>query len=159
MKSCPNCQRPIADDAGYCTACNTAQHNQLAKKPDDTFLRILCLFTIVTSALGILSTAITFPSIFTLKGSVQLMLIISIFLVTGKLTGGIQMLQKRRNGLYIYTVSTILSILISLYTLTGLATTGGSKEMMNIVGTLVGIGFSIIFLILFWLKVNRKHLS
>jgi len=87
------------------------------------------------------------------------MLIMSILLVAGKLTGGIQMLQKRRNGLYIYTVCTVLSILISLYTLTGLDTTDGRKELLNIVGTLVGIGFSIVFLILFWLKVNRRHLS
>lgn len=164
MKSCTRCSNMLADNATYCAVCNTSltagfEEFEITLKYSDTFLKVLCILTIIGAAISLISVPISLASTPSMgiempKGILYLGLAIAI----GKLTGAIFMLQKKLTGLYIYTVAAVLSIISSIYsTVTVTAKVVGTG--IAIAGGVIGIVFIIAFLIMYWLPVNRRLLS
>lgn len=162
----------LTDDATYCHVCNTKQSEgfeafETMVKPKDTFLKVLCILTIIVMGFNLLGLPFSIVALsgIGLEYSVWLIVLGALFSAT-KLTGAILMLKKKLIGLYIYTVVAILSIGLYLYTnltinipnLTSNLPEGPSL-IISYVSMGVKIMFSITFIILYWLPVNRRLLS
>lgn len=174
MKPCIRCTALIEDDATVCQYCGTNQnpalfskdykYKRLRKKENDAFLIVLCVLTI----LGALSGLITFffgTKLFdSMYGeNVTIILTMAILVNVGKLSGAIFMLLKKRLGLYIYTAFSLLSIvhiLLSKYLMVKQVMPNGLKmPELQTVSTLFSIFIQLAFVVMYWLKINRKLLS
>jgi hypothetical protein len=165
----------LADDAAYCNVCNTEQTAGFEefepKQPqNDTFLKVLCILTIVGGGFSILSAAFTLimgsPSALPIE-NLEVITLTSCAISIGKLVGAIFMLKKKLNGLYIYTVAAILAMAMQIYSV--FLTSGYMEKMSGEVGGAGGIiviisaALSMVilvgFLVMYWLPVNKKLLS
>jgi len=175
MKQCTNCGTMLTADATYCNVCNTQQtagFDEFDPKPryNDTFLKVLCILTIVGAAFSLISGV--FSSLnngeLPVEG-VELIGYVSLALSVVKLGSAIAMLKKKLAGLYLYSIAAVLAIGTQIYTAmltsdymntvleNSGAPIGGSGIM--IVGTAVIVLFYLAFLIMYWLPVNKRHLS
>lgn len=132
---------------------------EVKEKPSSVFLIILCSLTI----LGSLISLVSLP--FTSSASAQLgiefpaaIMIGSAILAVLSLAGAILMLLKKLIGLYIYTASGVGSIIMSVYSASTM-TVPNMPEGVSYLSTAFGILFSVLFIVLYWLPVNRRLLS
>lgn len=169
MKNCVKCGTLLDDEALYCNACNTNQMSffdefEPAPVYSDTFLKVLCILTIIGAVFGLIS------SIASIAGNVGLPIeglkvvtYISIGVAIGKLTGAVFMLQKKLNGLYIYTAAATLGLIMQVYSV--VLTSGYMESLPGVNNTIVisstvfAVVFFLAFLIMYWLPVNRRLLS
>jgi hypothetical protein len=152
-------------DASHCNVCNTIQKENfdefdLNKPKTGTFLKVLCVLTIVGGVIGL----ITLPFNYMMAQSSSLgynypvsLVFIGGAIALGKLTGAIIMLSKKLTGLYIYTAAAVCSIFTAVYSL--LTVTPEMGGVFATIGGIFTIVFLITFLILYWLPVNRRLLS
>lgn len=164
MKPCIRCGNLIADDANYCNACNSEQilrfeEFEVKPKPNSTFLIVLCVLTI----LGCLFTLAMLP--FSNQAAVQLgmeypvyLLVASGIMVVGKLAGAIMMLFRKINSLYIYTATAVGSIFVSIYS-SFIIDYPEVSRTLTYISMGIGLMFAAVFIVLYWLPVNRKVLS
>lgn len=164
MKPCINCSNMLTDDAQYCYACNTEQKKgfdefEIKPKQNSVFLIVLCILTI----LGCIITLISI--LFTNKAAAQLgidypsyFFAVSGLLTAGKLAGAVMMLLKKLKGLYIYTASSVVSMVFSVYSSFTIEYPEVSRTF-SYIGLGLGIMFTILFIVLYWLPVNRKVMS
>lgn len=165
MKSCTRCSNMLTADATYCYVCNSPQTGgfedfELQAPPSDVFLKVLCILTLIGSAISLISLPFSFAA------SAQynqlgmefpaIQLILGGVVALGKLIGAIFMLMKKLTGLYIYTVAAVISLFSSLYSVVNPTMTDVPFAML---GMIIGVLFIIAFLIMYWLPVNRKVLS
>lgn len=172
MKFCPDCGNSVPDNSARCSNCGKGlpsvkydEQNPTRQQPvqqDDTFLKVLCILTIVGASISLLSLVFTFKIAEDVTNSLFLMQIASLLIATGKMTGAILMLQKRLKGLHIYTVASVTSIVLTTMMAFGLNTVSYDEAIADALMTLsfiIAIIISVTFLVLYWLKVNRRHLS
>lgn len=162
----------IADNATYCYSCNTAQQPQYTgfeefeNKPQysDTFLKVLCILTIVGAAFSLLSMIMTLTLKMTLPvENLKLLTYLGTGIAVGKLTGAIFILKKKLAGLYIYTAAALLALGMQVYSV--FVTPAYTEEVVAGSGIFVYITaavsfvFLVAFLIMYWLPLNRRLLS
>lgn len=175
MKQCTNCGNMLTDDATYCNVCNTALNERFddfeaRPKYNDTFLKVLCILTIIGAVFGIVSEISSFAQNQQLPiEGIMLVGYLSLTLSVVKLGSAIAMLKKKLAGLYFYTIAAILGITVQIYSAVITAdymdamiqNTGspiGGNALMT-VGTSIVVVFYLAFLIMYWLPVNRRLLS
>lgn len=168
MKNCISCVNVLSDDATHCHACNTVQtvrFDEFEAKPkqSDIFLKVLCVLTTLGGIASLVSIPSSLEASRTLGIEVNETLVyLGAVLAAGKITGAILMFLKKRIGLYIYTPVAILAIASGLYSVATMSpdipNVPGGKTFA-IVGGIVSSLFLVTFLIMYWLPVNRRHLS
>lgn len=165
MKFCTNCGNTIADTAAVCSYCGTSQPTDFKApfpqpRQDDTFLRVLCVLTIVGACFSLISIPISMLKVSQLyDNSLYLVQGISLLTVLGKLVGAIFMLQKKLIGLYIYTVAGVATIGVGLWSAVNIAGGVGMGSDFGLALTIFSLIFPIGFLVMYWLPVNRRVLS
>ena len=165
MKNCFSCDNMLTDDAAYCYVCSTHQNSgfetfEAKQKVNDTFLKVLCILTIVGASIQLISLPFNQASAaaFGIEPS-MFVLVAGLIAAAGKITGAIFMLMKKLTGLYIYTAAAVLRIVVALY---GAATFSSDLPGMGpfvVVAAVVSVIFLIGFLVMYWLPVNRRVLS
>lgn len=175
MKQCIRCGNTLTAEATYCHVCNTPQTGgfedfEIAPKQSDTFLKVLCILTIVGASFGIITglTTIITDSALPIEG-MKLISYISLMVVTAKLVSAIAMLKKKLKGLYIYTIAAVLTIVLQIvsvmltYDYTDKMMQSAAAGMDTSILIIVSVGFAVLFyiafLIMYWLPVNRRLLS
>ncbi|AWH85555.1 hypothetical protein HYN59_10730 [Flavobacterium album] len=165
MKKCIRCGMALPDDSLYCTSCGTDQHIDFKaqlpqQKQDDTFLKVLCILTIVGACFSLISIPMSMlrPSFYEEK-SVLMMLGTSLVIAITKLAGAIFMLQKKLSGLYLYTVGAAMSIVVGIWSAFTISGTLGVTTTFQMAMSLVALIFPVAFLIMYWLPVNKRVLS
>jgi hypothetical protein len=162
MKLCIACNTPLVDQSNFCPNCGADQKISLANatvKEPATFLVALCVLTILGSVFGI-ARGFIYEVVSELdSGGNYYRGYIYILTNIGTLVGAIIMLRRRLSGLYIYTACQIIYIL----TVFGASLSyddlfDGSGVIASGISALFLVP-SIVFLILYWLNMNRKHLS
>ena len=172
MKPCTNCGNMIADNATYCYSCNTAQKPQYTGfeefeyKPQysGTFLKVLCILTIIGAVFSLFSMIITLTLKMTLPvENLKLLTYLGTGIAIGKLTGAIFMLKKKLTGLYIYTAAALLALGMQVYSV--FVTPAYTEEVVAgssifvYITAAVSFVFLVAFLIMYWLPLNRRLLS
>jgi hypothetical protein len=168
MKQCIRCGNTLTAEATYCHVCNTPQTGgfedfEIAPKQSDTFLKVLCILTIIGVAFGLIGSAMSLmgePQV-EVEG-MQFLTYSGIAIALGKLAGAILMLQKKLNGLYIYTTSAILGLIMQIYSMSIMAELFENMPGGNIImiaSTVISLLIVITFIVLYWLPVNRRLLS
>lgn len=163
MKTCISCGNILSDGAAFCHLCNTSQTSgfnefEAVRKYDDTFLKILCGFTIAGAVLHFISLPFSWKSMALMPDTdPNIILGLTTLVVLGRLTGAIFMLKKKLSGLHIYTGASLMGI-VSTLVLTMKLTQFMTGTFSALISFAV-ILFPIIFLILYWLPVNRRVLS
>jgi hypothetical protein len=163
MKTCISCGNILSDGAAYCHLCNTSQTSgfnefEAAPKYDDTFLKILCGFTIAGAVLHFISLPFSWKSMAAMPNTdPNIILGLNTIVVLGKLAGAIFMLRKKLYGLHIYTGASLMGILSTLVLTMKL--TQFLNGAFSAFISFAAIFFPIVFLILYWLPANRRVLS
>lgn len=175
MKQCTRCGNTLTADATYCHVCNTAQTEgfedfEQSPQYSDTFLKVLCILTIVGASFGIISGLVSMikDTALPIEG-MKLISYLSLVIVIVKLVSAIAMLKKKLKGLYIYSVAAVLTIVIQIVSVV-LTAEYMDKMMKNaapgidsgaliILSTAIAVLFYVAFLIMYWLPVNRRLLS
>lgn len=163
MKNCIGCDNMLSEDATYCYVCNTAQtagfnEFEAKPKPDATFLKILCAFIVAATLIHFISLPASWITMAGMPDTDPTIILgISTFVIIGKLTGAIFMLRKKLLGLHIYTGASVIGIVSSL-----VMTMKLTQYLNGMFSGLISFGivlFPVLFLILYWLPVNRRVLS
>ena len=172
MKPCTQCGNLLADDATYCNNCNTSQtkgFDEFEIKPPQNakFLKVLCILTIVGASFTMISSVVslTMGASLPIEGFRSLTFV-SFGVAICKLIAGILMLQRKLNGLYLYTAAAIGNIAIQIYSVSitsdyinGMMGGFGDGNTILIISAAITVLIALTFLILYWLPVNRKLLS
>lgn len=154
MAHCKQCNQPIKEDANFCQSCGyNYGANPTSQNRDATFLIVLCVLTIVGSALTILRAY--FYEIISELDSHNTYIRGWIYGASaiGTLIGAIIMIQRKLNGLYIYTVSQVIYIITVIVA-------SFSYGDFNDLASFIAMFFlipSIAFLVLYW-TVTKKDL-
>jgi hypothetical protein len=163
MKTCIKCGHAISENTEYCPSCGAGQ--QFTKltpvRKDDTFLKVLCILTITGASISLFSAALTMGDI-AIDNVFRILQILSVLVAIGKMTGAILMLQKRLNGLYIYTIAAIINIGLSAWMTFGMvsiATTENLPEGLLILSFIFALAISAAFVVMYWLPINKNQLS
>lgn len=157
MKSCIACNAEIEDEFNFCKICGTNQ-NELQNdliKGNTTFLTLLCILTIVGSLFGIARGWI-YEIVSTIGNDGYFRGWIYIITNIGTLIGAIIMLNRKKIGLQLYTVSQSIYILTVIF-----ATIVYESSYFGGFALAISMLFlvpSILFLILYWQNTNTKHL-
>jgi hypothetical protein len=160
MKNCPVCTNVLSDSAKFCPVCTTDQ-NMLPEKQEadynSIFLKVLCILTIIGSTFGLISIPVSLSlgheyEVEALSGSI-IGLTMGVALV--KLAAAIMMLKKKLLGLHIYTGAAIMGLAYDVYMLIAFKL----GDMTGLLSGVLDIGVILIFLIMYWLPVNRRLLS
>lgn len=169
MKNCIKCGNPLNDDATQCPACNTNQisfFDEFEPQPahSATFMKVLCILTIIGAFLGLASTVFTAAAGKALPiAGLEVVTYVGVAVAIGKLTGAIFMLLKKMKGLYIYTVAAIVAIVLQVYSAylssAYMESLPGSSGAIVMISTGVTLLILLAFLIMYWLPVNRRVLS
>ncbi|MGQ2985168.1 hypothetical protein [Flavobacterium sp.] len=164
MRTCIRCGHAISEHTINCPSCGASQG--ITKRPpqayDDTFLKVLCILTIVGASLALLSGAMTWGNISGMTAAHRTFQMLGILAAIGKLTGAILMLQKRLTGLYIYTAASVGNMLLTLAMAFGFDVIPKDDKVPQLfitISVVMGIAISLAFLIMYWLNVNRRSLS
>ncbi|WP_294822100.1 hypothetical protein [uncultured Flavobacterium sp.] len=164
MRTCIRCGHAISEHTVNCPSCGANQG--LAKRPpqehDDTFLKVLCILTIIGASIGLLSAAFTWGAVSGAPDVIRAVQLLGILAAIGKMTGAILMLQKRITGLYIYTAAAIANLLLTAATvfyLDMLPKDPAVPQAIMTFSVILGLSFSASFVVMYWLPINRRHLS
>ena len=179
MKFCTHCGQEVSEDHSFCQHCGTAisaSEKTTAQTPSESgtpevtapkkgisdFLRFLCVLTIIGSVLGIfrglIYEMITAAGDWNDSYTRGFLYVITNF---GTLTGAILMLLRQKKGLYIYTGSQIGYILVVIFAsfvyksedyFEGAETFAMSLALFFLIP-------SVLFLGMYWLKVNVSQLT
>ena len=160
MKNCPVCNNPLSDTATYCPVCTAEQTPVSPEKETDynsIFLKVLCILTIIGSSFGLISIPVSlsltedYPAEKLPEAIIGLTMVLSLI----KIAAAVMMLKKKLLGLHIYTGAAVVALGQALYMII-------AANETNITGLLSGvldIGVIIVFLIMYWLPVNRRQLA
>lgn len=160
MKQCISCNYQIEEE-GECPHCDVMVTENLItskKKRNRVFLIVLCVFTIIGSLFGILR-GIFYQDVITSNGYDRGWTYIAANL--GTMIGAILMIyNKKVSGLYVYSICQILylyTVWVASNSYTDVKYLGDLSELASFI-SMVFLIPSILFLILYWLPINRKHL-
>ena len=155
MKNCINCNVEIMDETNFCDFCGV---NQTTKRnaSNSSSITVLCILTIVGSVFtmwrGLLYEAVAgvADNDEFIRGWIYIISSI------GTIVGAIFMLNKKINGLYIYTFSQVIYLITVVYaTIIYVEDFGG---FALIISSMFFVP-SACFLIVYWSKNMQKQLS
>ena len=129
----------------------------LEGKNTSSGLLVLCILTIIGSVFGILRVFLYEIGAIVAGNETYVRGLLYVLFHTGTLAGAIIMLCRSMVGLYVYSISQILYIVLVLYTIYG--TYDGKEEAGAII---IGAMFwlpSLVFLILYWTLPIKKCLK
>lgn len=164
MKPCLKCSNMLTDDATYCHVCNTKQTDgfeafETMTKQNDTFLKVLCILTIIGAGLSLISLPISMAALSHLDVDFPMwILAIGFVFAVVKLTAAILMLRKKLIGLHIYTACAVLVVIFNVYS-NIIMDNPLNQGPFTVVSTAFALLFGITFIVLYWLPVNRRLLS
>ena len=153
----------LTDDAAVCYVCNTNQNSgfeafEAKPKVNDTFLKVLCILTIVGTTLSLVLVPFSWGAVEAYGvESLKIAAFIGIFVEIGKLTGAILMLKHKLMGLYTYSAASVVGMIVTLWSTFTVSSPLGSgfATIMSFASLL----FPVAFLVMYWLPVNNKVLS
>jgi hypothetical protein len=176
---CTNCGKEVSEDHAFCQHCGAATSNEASANSDSTskttapielepqekisdFLRLLCVLTIIGSIFGIFRGLIY--EMITAAGDWNDNYLRG-FLYTitnfGTLIGAILMLLRQKRGLYIYTASQLAYIMV-VFVASFVYKSENYFEGAETFAFALALFFllpSILFLFLYWMKVNVNQLT
>lgn len=154
MKNCIRCGQKMEDTSVFCLACGTDQRFDRPERTQAAFLKVLCVLTITGSVIAIASTIFNVIANSYFEGYDKTLPLLTGLTCVGTLTGAIFMLRRNMAGLYIYTVSQSLYIILLLMPVFSF---WGSNARLST--TLIySVLPSSAFIVMYWLRVNRQAL-
>ncbi|WP_202857212.1 zinc ribbon domain-containing protein [Fulvivirga marina] len=154
MKTCIKCQESIEIETRFCPKCGLDQ-NQITLVASSSFLITLCILTIVGSVITI-GRALLYEIVASAVEQDYYRGWIYFWSSGGTLIGAIMMLQKKINGLYVYSISQVI------YLITIVVASFSYGDVSAEIAFFVAMCFflpSLVMLYLYWLKVVRQHLN
>lgn len=169
MKPCMHCGALLEESAVYCTTCgkdqrfsNDFNYKQQPAKGDDLFLKILCGLTLLGALTGIVSFFMSLRLFNSIAASgVMTIVTISLVITLGKALGAVFMLLKKLAGLYIYTAFAVAGVAVAIWSnlFNGGIGMGAGFAALTWISVLISFLFQAAFVVMYWLPVNKKHLS
>lgn len=159
---CIRCNQPLNENTNFCPACGEDQrvNSLVEKKENASFLVVLCVLTIIGSAFTMARAFLYEIISFSMDEHNYLRGWIYAGTSIGTLVGAIMMLQRKLIGLHIYSVAQIIYILTVIAAAFSYDDVFGSDASLIALG--IGMFFvipSIIFLILYWTNMVKRHLK
>ena len=162
MKHCITCNKELTNEDNFCQNCGADQRvvlSQVKNNGSTIFLYILCTLTILGSLFGI-ARGWLYEMVSGLDhGSDYVRGWIYIITNIGTLAAAIIMINKKKPGLYVYTVAQGLYILTVMAATVSYSDTFDGSDALALGISALFLIPAIAFLIFYWLNVNRKHLS
>lgn len=173
MKNCISCHREIAQDVNFCPHCGAKQPEQQVQETQQVqeevstayqetrnkppvIIIVLAILTICGSIFTIGRAVLyEFFGSVTNDDGIMIRAGIYVFASIGTIAGAIMMLLKKMKGLYVYTVCQVIYIAAATFA----AVAHNSKENLASVIFVFFVAPSILFLIFYWIKDVRKHLT
>ena len=165
MTDCKRCNEQMDEEINFCPRCGEDQriNNGNQKNGNTSFLIALCVLTIIGSAFTI-ARAYLYEMV-SMMGNSSNYLRGWIYAGSGigTLVGAIMMIQRKLNGLYIYSVFQIIYIITVLIASFSYGDEFGSHgKEASLLASGIAMFFllpSILFLILYWTNMIKKYLK
>ena len=166
MTNCKRCNEPMHEETNFCPKCGEDQRNPNTVNPQKsnaTFLMVLCVLTIIGSVFTI-GRAYLYEMVSMMDDSSNYVRgWVYAGSAVGTLVGAILMIQRKLTGLYVYTVSQIIYILaVIVASLSYGDEFGKFGDEATFLASAIAMFFllpSILFLILYWTNMVKKHLN
>lgn len=168
MTNCKRCNQQMDGETNFCPTCGEDQrtNNIIQQKSNATFLIVLCVLTIIGSVFTI-GRAYLYEMVSMMGGeSNYIRGWIYAGSSIGTLAGAIMMIQRKLNGLYIYSTFQGIYIITVLVASLSYSDAFGSFDRSGNAASLLASGIamffllpSILFLILYWTNMIKKHLT
>jgi hypothetical protein len=167
MTNCKRCNGQMDEEINFCPVCGEDQraNNVNQHKSNASFLIVLCVLTIIGSVFTI-GRAYLYEMVSMMDGhSNYIRGWVYAGSAVGTLAGAIMMIQKKLNGLYIYSAFQVIYIITVLVASFSYSDVFGNIDKGNAASLLAsGIAMffllpSILFLILYWTNMIKKHLK
>lgn len=165
MKNCNRCNEPMTAETNFCPKCGEDQRSHPVNPPrsNATFLMILCVLTIIGSVFTI-GRAFLYEMVSMMDDSSNYVRgWVYAGSSIGTLVGAILMIQRKLTGLYVYTVSqSIYIITVIIASLSYGDEFGDFGDEATFLASAIAMFFllpSVLFLILYWTNMVKKHLK
>jgi hypothetical protein len=165
MINCKRCNQQMEEEISFCPTCGEDQraNNINQERSNASFLIALCVLTIVGSIFTI-GRAYLYEMISMMDGSNNYLRgWIYAGSSIGTLVGAIMMIQRKLNGLYVYSAFQIVYIIAVIIASFSYSDSFGSHgKEASLLASGIAMFFlipSIIFLTLYWTKMIKKHLT
>tara|TARA_R110002073_G_scaffold8207_3_gene45737 strand:+ start:20924 stop:21436 length:513 start_codon:yes stop_codon:yes gene_type:complete len=170
MQHCIHCGLEIANNATFCSSCGKRQDEvnpsnnldtvETVNRGNPTFLTTLCILTLVGSLIGIYRGLLyqTFASGSHFGNAEYIRGWLYVLVNLGTIIGAIVLLNKKSLGLYIYSVSQVLYLILIIW---ATSVYFGDKYTDQLALTISAFFFlpSLAFLIIYWTKPIRNNLQ
>lgn len=161
MTNCKRCNGQMDEESNFCPNCGEDQraNNVIQYKSNSSFLIVLCVLTIIGSVFTI-GRAYLYEMVSMMDGhSNYIRGWIYAGSALGTLVGAIMMIQKKLNGLYIYSAFQGIYIITVLVASFSYSDKGRSASLLASGIAMFFLLPSILFLILYWTNMIKKHLN
>ncbi len=170
MKNCKRCNQEMADEINFCPTCgeNQREKNLNESKGSTAFLTALCVLTIIGSIFT-MGRAYLYEMISSIGNPNYIRGWIYGISSIGTLIGAVLMIQQKLKGLYIYSISQgiyILTVFAASFsygdTFNFASKSRQAESFANSLASGIAMLFlipSIVFLILYWTNMIKKHLT
>ena len=165
MTNCKRCNQQMDEETNFCPTCGEDKraNNVNRQKSNASFLIVLCVLTIIGSVFTI-GRAYFYEMISMMDNSSNYLRgWIYAGSAVGTLAGAIMMIQRKLNGLYIYSAFQIIYIITVLIASFSYGDEFGSHgKEASLLASGIAMFFllpSILFLILYWTNMIKKHLK
>ena len=161
MTNCKRCNGQMDKESNFCPICGEDQRaNKINQfKSNASFLIVLCVLTIIGSVFTI-GRAYLYEMVSMMDGhSNYIRGWIYAGSAVGTLVGAIMMIQKKLNGLYIYSAFQGIYIITVLVASFSYSDKGNSASLLASGIAMFFLLPSILFLILYWTNMIKKQLK
>lgn len=155
MIYCKQCNELMDEKTNFCTNCGEGQKINDVRQTNNTVLIVLCTLTIIGSIFTIVRALFYEMASMLASDSNYYRGWIYAISGIGTLVGAFMMMQRKLDGLYVYSVSQI----IYLITVIIASLSYGSNNAISIIVAMFFFIPSAIFLLLFWTKNIKKCLQ
>ena len=165
MTNCKRCNEPMNAETNFCPKCGEDQRPNVEnpQKSNASFFIVLCVLTIIGSVFTI-GRAFLYEMVSMMDdGSNYVRGWVYAGTSVGTLIGAVMMIQRKLQGLYIYTISQIIYILtVMVASLSYGDEFGKFGDEATFLASAIAMFFilpSLLFLILYWTNMVKKHLK
>ncbi len=167
MTNCKRCHRQMDEETNFCPTCGEDQRvNDINhQKNNTTFLNVLCILTIIGSVFTI-GRAYLYEIISMMdENSNYIRGWIYAGSAVGTLVGAIMMIQRKLNGLYLYSVFQgmyIITVIVASFSYGDAFDSLHGDNRATLLTSGIAMFFllpSILFIILYWTNMIKKHLK
>ncbi len=167
MTNCKRCNGQMDEETNFCPICGEDQRANIVnqQKSNASFLIVLCVLTIIGSVFTI-GRAYLYEMVSMMdEHSNYIRGWIYAGSAVGTLAGAIMMIQRKLNGLYIYSAFQgiyIITVLVASFSYSDAFGSQGKGNEASLLASGIAMFFllpSILFLILYWTNMIKKHLK